>query len=331
MAKTINETFIVVTGGAGFIGSRLVAALNARGYTNILVVDDLTDGQKIHNLARLTIHDYWDKADFLEAIRDDSFPYAVEVCFHLGACSATTEWDGRFLMTNNYDYSKALLTYCTLCTIPFIYASSAAVYGMGGAGFREEEACETPINAYAYSKWLFDGWVRRVLDKAAHDKFQAAPIAGVRYFNVYGPNEAHKGAMASVAYHLYNQVKAGKPMRLFGAYDGYEAGGQMRDFVYVDDAVAFTLWLWERKTSGIFNCGTGCAEPFQAIADALTAHYPKAKLEYIDFPEHLKGAYQSYTQADIGAARRVGYEGAFRPVAKGVAAYIAELEKGNTA
>ncbi|OZA73319.1 MAG: ADP-glyceromanno-heptose 6-epimerase, partial [Thiotrichales bacterium 39-47-5] len=249
---------IIVTGGAGFIGSNIVKLLNAEGFTDILVVDDLTDGTKFRNLADCVIADYQDKDAFRAKLSDARFLEGVQAVFHQGACSATTEWNGKYMMDNNYTYSQELLAACQLAKVPFMYASSASVYGDGPV-FSEGLVNEKPLNVYGYSKFLFDQHVRRVLPKAT------APIVGFRYFNVYGPREQHKGSMASVAFHLHQQILKGENPKLFGAYDGYEAGGQSRDFVYVGDVAAVNLWVWQQGISGIFNLGTGRAQPFREV------------------------------------------------------------------
>lgn len=310
---------IVVTGGAGMIGSNIVAALNAAGRSDIVVVDDLTDGTKFRNLADLAIEDYLDKDEFLALIERGGIG-SVDVVFHQGACSATTEWNGKFMMDVNYAYSKKLLHFCLNGRIPFLYASSAAVYG-GGSEFREEPEFERPLNVYGYSKKLFDDYVRARVSPTEH-----SPVVGLRYFNVYGPRESHKGTMASVAFHLFNQVSRGENPKLFGAYDGYGPGEQSRDFIHVGDVADVNLWLWNRGISGLFNCGTGRAEPFRAIADTVTAELDKGAVEFIDFPEHLKGRYQSFTQADMTRLRAAGYNGAFRDVRTGTKDYITWLK-----
>ncbi len=309
---------IVVTGGAGMIGSNLVRALNQSGYDDIVVVDDLTDGTKFNNLVGARITDYHDKNDFLSLLANGAFvvPQAV---FHQGACSSTTEWDGKMMMRENFAYSKALFHYCQDHKIPFIFASSAAVYG-NSRDFAEHEANEIPLNVYGYSKKLFDDYVR------ARSGNLTAPVVGLRYFNVYGPREAHKGSMASVAFHLYNQVLKGENPKLFAAHDGVEAGQQSRDFIYVDDVTAVNIWAWKSGKSGIFNCGTGRAEPFLNVANATIGSLGKGKVEFIEFPDHLKGRYQSFTQADIGALRGAGYNGDFITVADGVKRYNAWLQ-----
>lgn len=312
---------IVVTGGAGFIGSNLVMALNARGHDDVLVVDDLTDGTKFVNLVEARIADYMDKDEFLERVRSGSFGDRVEAVLHEGACSDTTEWDGRFMMRNNYTYSRELLEWCQASEAPFLYASSAAVYG-AGPGFAETPEHEKPLNVYGYSKKLFDDHVRRVLPRAR------AQIVGFRYFNVYGPREQHKGKMASVAFHLNGQALAGERLKLFEGCDGYPDGGQMRDFVYVGDACDVNMWFLDhRDVSGIFNCGTGQARPFQAIAETVSGFHGGVEIEYISFPEHLRGRYQSFTEADPTRLREAGYERAFTSVEDGVTEYMRWLDR----
>ncbi len=311
---------IIVTGGAGFIGANLVEALNRRGRTDILVVDNLENGVKCLNLADLEIADYLDKRDFLERVRAGDLP-APEVVFHQGACSATTEWNGRYVMDNNFEYSKVLLHWCQAHGAPFIYASSASVYG-AGPNFTEGRENEHPLNAYAYSKFLFDQYVRRRLPEAR------AQIVGLRYFNVYGPREGHKGSMASVAYHFNQQLKEGDEVRLFEGSDGYGPGEQRRDFVYVGDVVDINLWFWDHpEVSGIFNAGTGRAQTFNDVARAVIAWHGRGRIRYIPFPEHLKGRYQSYTQADLTALRAAGYDRPFKTVEEGVRTYLDWLNR----
>jgi ADP-L-glycero-D-manno-heptose 6-epimerase len=323
-------SYYIVTGAAGFIGSRLVAALNARGVTEIIAVDNLTHSDKFSNLAGCEIADYIDKAKFLEEM--DRFSGSVEAVLHQGACSDTMESDGRFMMENNYAYSRSILHWCQDEEVPLIYASSASVYG-AGPDYREERACERPLNVYGYSKFLFDQYVRGILPGAS------AQVAGLRYFNVYGPNEAHKGRMASVAWHAYGQLQREGRVKLFQGADGYQNGEQRRDFVYVDDAVAVNLWLLERRdVSGVFNCGTGRAQTFNRLAVAVinavngtqvTLHDAVAKglIEYVAFPQALIGKYQSFTEADLTKLRAAGYEAPFADVEQGVAAYVKELQK----
>lgn len=310
---------IIVTGGAGFIGSNIVKSLNDQGYTDIMVVDDLEDGTKFVNLADLEIADYIDKDDFLELIKSEvEFP-GLEAIFHEGACSSTTEWDGKFMMQNNYQYSVELLHYCLDHKVPFLYASSASVYGAGSV-FTEAREHEKPLNVYGYSKFQFDQYVRRVLPEAD------SQVIGFRYFNVYGPREQHKGSMASVAYHLNTQIKNGENPKLFEGCDGYPNGGQTRDFVYVGDVAKVNLWCWkENAASGIYNLGTGAAEPFQAVAEAVINYHGSGEVEYVPFPDHLKGRYQSFTQADMAALKAAGYDQPFKTVAQGVDEYMAWL------
>lgn len=310
---------IVVTGGAGFIGSNIVKALNAQGRTDIIVVDNLKNGQKFVNIADCDIADYLDKEDFQQRIFAEQGLPDIEAVFHEGACSATTEWDGKFMMDNNYEYSKDVLNYCLNWQIPFFYASSASVYG-DGPNFIEERAYEKPLNVYGYSKFQFDQYVRQILPKAK------SQIVGFRYFNVYGPREQHKGDMASVAFKLHNQILASEKLNLFGEYDGYGPGMQTRDFVYIDDVVQVNLWfLAHPEKSGIFNLGPAAAEPFKNIAQAVIDFHGKGEIEYIPFPEHLKGAYQSFTQADNSALRAAGYSEPFNNVAQGVKKYLTWL------
>ena len=322
--------YYVVTGAAGFIGSKIVEALNDAGVSEIVAVDNLQQADKVRNLARLEIADYLDQAEFLERL--DSFDGALDAVLHQGACSDTMESDGRYMMQNNYRYSKLLLDWCQEAEVPLLYASSASVYG-SGPEFREERGCERPLNVYGYSKFLFDQLVRRTLPG------KTAQIAGFRYFNVYGPNEAHKGRMASVAFHAYHQLLAAGKVRLFVGSGGYGDGEQRRDFIHVDDVVDVNLWFLEhRGVSGIYNCGTGRAQTFNQVAAAtvnavqgtrLTVEelVEKGLIEYIAFPDALKGKYQSFTEADLSRLRAAGYQGDFNSVEEGVAAYVRELQQ----
>jgi ADP-L-glycero-D-manno-heptose 6-epimerase len=322
--------YYVVTGAAGFIGAKIVQALNFAGVRDIIAVDNLQQSEKVRNLARVDIADYLDQADFIARL--DSFDGAVEALLHQGACSDTMEADGRYMMENNYRYSKLLLDWCQETEVPLLYASSASVYG-AGPEFREERGCERPLNVYGYSKFLFDQLVRRTLPG------KTAQIAGFRYFNVYGPNEAHKGRMASVAFHAYHQLVSQGKVKLFVGSGGYADGEQRRDFVHVDDVVDLNLWFLERRhLSGIYNCGTGRAQTFNELACAVinsvqgTSCTPKelaarGLLEYIPFPAGLKEKYQSFTEADLSRLRAAGYPGEFKSVEQGVAAYVAELQR----
>ncbi len=313
---------IFVTGGAGFIGSNIVKALNERGRSDILVVDNLSDTTKFSNIADCKTQDYLDKEDFLERVRAGTdFHTSIKAVFHQGACSVTTERDGRYMMRNNYEYSKELLHYCLERRIPYIYASSASVYGAGKL-FKEANEHEKPLNVYAYSKFLFDEYARRLLPDAK------SQIAGLRYFNVYGPREQHKGSMASVALHFNNQVLAGGKVKLFQGSDGYTDGEQRRDFIYVDDVVDVNLWFMDHPhKSGIFNVGTGRSQSFNDVARAVIACHGRGKIQYIPFPEHLKRQYQSFTKADISALRETGYAAPFKTVEEGVRRYMKWLQR----
>jgi ADP-L-glycero-D-manno-heptose 6-epimerase len=326
-----KDESIIVTGAAGFIGSNIIKGLNALGYHNIVAVDNLLNGEQCKNLADLVVADYVDQDDFIEKLHLGRY-WPVKAIFHQGACSDTMEQNGKFMMANNYRYSCDLLEVCQQQKIPLIYASSASVYG-GGEVFVEDVANEKPLNVYGYSKFLFDQVVRRkMLVKLT------APVVGFRYFNVYGPREQHKGRMASVAYHQFHQFKQEGRVKLFGANDGYAAGEQKRDFIYIDDIVAANLYALEHPTvSGIFNLGTGRAEPFNNIAVAVINGMRQQKcepaltlkdcvaqslIEYVPFPDALKGKYQSFTQADMTQWRSIGYQHAFHSVSDGVSKYI---------
>lgn len=312
---------IIVTGGAGFIGSNLVKALNDKGIKDILVVDDLTDGVKFRNLVDCQVIDYLDKDEFLQHVKlGKNFLEEIDAIFHQGACSSTTEWDGRYMMENNYTYSKVLLHYCLGLKIPFIYASSAAVYGTG-TNFREAKENESPVNVYGYSKYLFDEYIRRF---AIGSESQ---VVGLRYFNVYGPREQNKGSMASVAWHLNQQIQTTGKVRLFEGSGGFADGDQMRDFIHVDDVVKVNLWMLENDAGGIFNVGTGTSRPFNDVAREIINWHGMGEIEYIAFPEHLQGSYQSYTEADITSLRNAGYKNDFLSVKDGVKQYLDILNK----
>jgi ADP-L-glycero-D-manno-heptose 6-epimerase len=326
--------YIVVTGAAGFIGSSLIRALNARGETRVLAVDSLTRPDAFRNLVDCDIADYFDKDEFLPRLADGDFDDDLAAVLHQGACSDTMESDGRFMLANNYRYSVALLQHCQDNDVPFLYASSAAVYG-AGTEFREERACESPLNVYAYSKWLFDQYVRRLLPD------RTSQVAGFRYFNVYGPREAHKGRMASVVWHFCRQYLADGRVQLFEGSGGYAAGEQQRDFVSVDDVVQVNLdFLDHSERSGIFNVGSGKAATFNAVAAAtinacraaegappmsFEALHHAGAIEYIAFPAALAGKYQSHTQADLGRLRSAGYATPTRPIEQGVPACVQAL------
>lgn len=308
---------IVLTGGAGFIGSHVLRALNGRGESDVLVVDDLTDGRKVHNLAGMDFADYMDCEDFVGRFESTLWCSKIRAVLHLGACSATTEWDGRYLMRNNYEYSKRLLSVCQQRQIPLVYASSASVYGLGTRGFTEDSACELPINAYAFSKWQFDQFVRRMLAG------RVSPVAGLRFFNVYGEREQHKGSMASTVHHFSRQLRETGSARLFAASHGYAAGEQRRDFVDVRDCADVVCHFGDGSDrSGIFNVGTGKSRTFNDVANLIIGNLGFGKVEYIDFPPHLVGAYQSNTEADLSRLRAAGYVTAFRELEVGVADFL---------
>jgi ADP-L-glycero-D-manno-heptose 6-epimerase len=326
--------YIVVTGAAGFIGANLVRALNERGETGIIAVDNLARADKFANLVDCEIADYVDKDEFLVRLADGDFDDDIGAMLHEGACSDTMEADGRYMMRNNYRYSVTLLDWCQNNDVPFLYASSAAVYG-GGRVFREERACEAPLNVYGYSKFLFDQHVRGLLPE------RTAQIAGFRYFNVYGPREQHKERMASVAWHFHRQYRAEGRVRLFEGSDGYAAGEQRRDFVSVEDVVKVKLdFLDHPERSGIFNLGSGKAATFNAVAAAtinacrVAAGEPRRSvaelvaagvITYVPLPPALAGKYQSFTEADLTRLRAAGYGAPMQSVDDGVTRYVERL------
>lgn len=323
---------IVVTGAAGFIGSNIVKALNARGETDIIAVDNLTKGDKFLNLVGCEIADYVDKQDFLPSLLQGHLDGEIRAIFHEGACSDTMNHDGKYMMENNYQYTLSLFEYCQDEEIQFLYASSAATYGKGTV-FKEERQYEGPLNVYGYSKFLFDQVLRRRMQDGL-----TAQVAGFRYFNVYGPQEQHKGRMASVAFHNFNQYRETGKVKLFAGNDGYGDGMQSRDFVSVEDVVKVNLYFLDHpEKCGIFNLGSGRAQPFNDVAvatvNACRRHEGKPALtlaelveqgilEYIEFPEALKGKYQSFTQADISKLRAYGYEEPMLTVEQGVDRYV---------
>ena len=341
-------TRIVVTGAAGFIGSNIIKGLNARGIDDIIAVDDLTQGDKFRNLAELRISDYVDASDFYDHFAQGSYGQ-VEAVFHEGACSDTMEADGKYMMQNNYTVSSSLFHTCQKRGARLLYASSAATYGMavpdptkpgGTKSFTEDPADELPLNVYGYSKLVFDQRMRRECgaDFQRSRMGKTGQVVGFRYFNVYGPQEQHKGRMASVAFHQFHQFRADSKVRLFGDYGGYGPGAQMRDFVFIDDVVAVNLWFFDNPSqSGIYNLGTGRAQPFNDVALAvvnslrilkgepaldLAGAVSAGLIEYIAFPDALRGKYQSYTQADLSALRATGCDHQFADVANGVTQYV---------
>jgi ADP-L-glycero-D-manno-heptose 6-epimerase len=320
---------VIVTGAAGFIGANLVRRLNDRGETDIVAVDNLTRAAKFHNLVDCEIAEYLDKSDFRSLLARGAIG-RPEVVFHQGACSDTMASDGRYMLDNNFRYSLELLDWCQAQNVPFIYASSASVYGLGPV-YAEARENERPLNVYAYSKFLFDQIVRRRLGSLT------APVIGLRYFNVYGPREAHKERMASVAFHHFHQFRADGKVRLFEGSHGYADGEQRRDFIHVDDAVAVNLFFLERPVTGIYNVGTGRAQPFNdvalAVVNALRRHCGEPplslaeavaarRIEYLPFPDALRGKYQAYTQADLTLLRAAGFSRPLAGVEQGVAAYV---------
>jgi ADP-L-glycero-D-manno-heptose 6-epimerase len=320
---------IVVTGAAGFIGANLVKALNEKGETDVVAVDNLAHADKFRNLTDCEIADYLDKAELLELVRQRALA-KPDVVFHQGACSDTMQTDGRYMMENNYRYSLELLRWCQAERVPYVYASSGAVYGLGPV-FEESREHERPLNVYGYSKFLFDQIVRREL------KSLKAPVIGLRYFNVYGPRESHKGRMASVAFHQFNQFRVDAKVKLFEGSHGYANGAQCRDFIHVDDVVAVNLFFWQKPTSGIYNVGTGRAQEFNDVAltvvNTLRAERNEAPLglaqaartgaiEYVPFPDALRGKYQAFTQADVTRLREAGFDAPMKTVEQGTAAYM---------
>ena len=305
---------IIVTGCAGFIGSNIVKALNDAGHTNIIVVDNLSKPEKHRNLNRLKIADFIDKDDFLSKLNHFK---QVETIFHEGACSDTMESNGRYMMKNNFEYSKELLSFALTNKIDFLYASSASVYGNGEKGFTEDLSCEYPLNIYAYSKFLFDQHVRDILKSHL-----SSQVLGLRYFNVYGPQENHKGRMASVAFHMMTAAAKGENLKLFEGSDGFR-----RDFIYVDDVVAVNQFFFENKKSGIFNCGSGKAQSFLDIANTLKSLIQETQIETVPFPETLVGKYQTFTEADTRSLRQVGYDKLFLTVEAGVERYFDVFQK----
>lgn len=315
---------IIVTGGAGFIGSNLVYGLNLRGVFDIIIVDNLKNSIKQRNLNALKFLDFVDKRYFIENL--SKFKKA-EVIFHQGACSNTMETDGYYMINNNYEYSKTILHHCITNNIRLIYASSASVYGNGLHGFSEKPESEYPLNIYAFSKYLFDNYVRMYFErgKLCYKSFKkkSTQIVGLRYFNVYGPQENHKNTMASTIFHFYNQIIKENKMKLFEGSENF-----LRDFVYVDDIVKINLFFYEKEDlNGIFNCGTGKAESFLKIAKILQNFNTNSDIEYIPFPDQLKGKYQTYTCADLTLLRNSGYIGDFTSLEEGIKKYYYYLKE----
>ena len=308
---------IILTGGAGFIGSNVLTELNRRGVEDVIVVDDLTDGHKFSNLVDAKFLDYFDKDEFRGMVNANSRDlHDIECIIHLGACSDTTEWNGKYMLDNNYAYSKELLHFSNTIGCRLVYASSAAVYGLNPE-FLETPTNERPLNVYGYSKLMFDRYVRQLAPELR------ANVVGLRYFNVYGPGESHKNKMASVFYHFHQQLLDEQTVRLFGASHNCSDGEHQRDFIHVDDAVGVTLWMADHgEVSGIFNCGTGHASTFNDVARAIIDYHGVGDIDYIEMPHHLRPAYQSFTCADLGNLRNAGYKAGFATVSEGAKRYL---------
>ena len=269
----------------------------------------------------MKISDYYDKKDFISLIKDGNDFGQIDAVYHEGACSNTLELDGQYMMKNNYQYSKVLLHYCLDRKIPFFYASSAATYG-DSTVYKENSGNENPINIYGYSKYLFDQYVRQ------HESSFESQVVGFRYFNVYGPKEKHKGSMASVAFHFNNQIIAGENPKLFEGSGGFDNGEQRRDFIFVGDVVKVNLWMMAHPdVSGIFNIGTGNSQSFNEVANSVINYHGKGEINYIPFPDELKGNYQSFTEADLTKLRTTGFDGSFKTVQEGIKEYMQWLHR----
>lgn len=314
----MRPNMIIVTGGAGFIGRNLIARLNKIQKKNILVVDNLKNGIKYKNLIGLHISDYIDKSDFIHDLVNGSYKQ-IEIIFHEGACSNTVEWNGRYMMRNNYQYSKKLLHYCIQHSIPFIYASSASVYGNNMHVVSKNNLSEEPINIYSYSKYLFDKHVQKILPTVT------SQVCGLRYFNVYGPYESHKNNMASIIYNLYKQITNKNDPTLFIGSKKFK-----RDFIYIDDIIDINLWIWHHNVSGIFDCGTGISESFESIANIILKFFNKNKIEYIPMPHSLRKHYQIFTKANLLQLKTIGYTNSFIDIHNGIHQYLTWLINHDT-
>lgn len=308
---------IIVTGGAGFIGSNLVHELNSQGEDAILIVDNLSDAANPHkkflNLTGARFVDYMDKTEFRRALANGAFSKSgVRAILHQGACSNTLEDDGRYMMDNNFTYSKELLQFGLRHAIPFVYASTAAVYGLSGT-FKEVPANERPLNIYGFSKLAFDNYVRH------NQPSFASTVVGLRYFNVFGPGEFHKGRMASVIQHFTRQLKDTGTIRMFEGSGGYDAGEQRRDFIFVRDLAKINLFFaFGDIRTAIVNAGTGKSRSFNDVANALMQVHGPGKVEYIAFPDDLKERYQHFTEADVRGLRGAGYTAPFTELEAGI-------------
>ena len=307
---------IVVTGGAGFIGSRIIKSLNKQGINQIIVVDHLERGEKINNLSELDIYDYFESFEFIELFNKKNSLKKIHTIFHEGACSITTEWNGKYIMEKNFKFSKDLFDNCQSKKIKLIYASSASVYGSKNKDFAEKFTNEKPLNPYAFSKFLFDQYFRMNFKKIK------SQVVGLRYFNVYGPGEAHKKSMTSPVFKFYNQLLKKNKISIFKGSHDYLDGERQRDFIYVDDCVDVNLWFNKKNISGIFNVGTGKASSFNSIAKEVIKYFNKGKVEYIDFPTNLINSYQPFTKANVNKLRKAGYKKKFITIESGIKKYL---------
>ena len=310
---------IILTGGSGFIGSNLLKRLNAMGEENILVVDNLKSSDKYRNLVGARFQDYIGKTEFLDVVASNKLG-GVRAIFHQGACTDTLEYDGEYMMRNNFDYSKTLLHFALEKRVPFVYASSAAVYGHAELA-TEEPKNEFPLNIYGYSKLIFDQYVRSLMPQ------MASTVVGLRYFNVYGNGEIHKGKMSSMIHQFHQQVKETGVARLFGGIGRYGDGEQTRDFVYVKDLVDLNLFFWQRDpVQAVVNAGTGRNRTWNDLARAVIAHLGQGRIEYMPFPESLKDKYQFNTRADLTQLRALGYDKPFYDLEAGVSDYLSSAD-----